>query len=97
MPYILLTGVTASVVLSSLGLGILLYVGRSGRKSPYWFPIFLWVLHTFVFYTTNLIFRLVDGYTGPSHFFSLWSMLVSIQAVLSVIGVSIVKERMDDG
>jgi hypothetical protein len=95
MTQALLFATTVSAVTAIVALLLLVYVGWDQRKSPYWYPMTFWVLHSAIFYTTNVIARLVVGYSMPTAFFSLWGTVVFLQAFVSIGAVTVVKLRMD--
>lgn len=95
MTQALLFSTTVAAVLSIVALLLLLYVGWEYRKSPYWYPMTFWVVHSSIFYTTNVIARLIVGYSTPTAFFSLWGVVIYLQAFVSIGAVTIVKLRMD--
>lgn len=91
----LLSGTTAAAILSVIALLLLLYAGWQKRKSPYWYPMTFWVAHVALFFVSNVTVRIFYGYTFPTVTFSGWGIAIYLQALVSIVGITIVKLSMD--
>lgn len=93
--HVLLSATTVAAVLGVLAFVGLLLIGSQRRRSPYWYPMIMWVGHASAFFVVNVCARLFVGYEMPSVFFSSWGVGIYLQAFISMIAVTIVKYRMD--
>lgn len=93
--HVLLSATTVAAVLGLLALAGLLLIGAQRRRSPYWYPMVLWVAHASAFFCANVTVRVFTDYVYPSVLFSSWGVVIYLQAFISMIAVTIVKFRMD--
>lgn len=88
-----MTGVNALLAVAALG--ALVVVARRRKRSPYWWPVFLWVVHASLFWGVLATVRLCCGYEGPSPWATFWAAVVFAHAFVGVVGNVAVKMRMD--
>lgn len=55
--------------------------------------VLYWLLNVSIFWIINTGARLIFGYQGGSPIFTQWSRIIYLQAVLSIIGIYIVRKR----
>ncbi len=78
------------LVLATVGFGLVLaWAVRGGRIHPgrlrYGCTLLLWLAHTMVYYAVMVMRD--NGQVGDSDLFSWWSLIVRLQALVSIIGV----------
>lgn len=93
--HVLLSATTAAALLGLISLAALLTMGMLRKRSPYWYPMIFWLAHATIFFWVNLWVRLTDGYTFPSVLFSSWSVVIYLQAFVSMLALTMIKFRMD--
>ena len=91
----LLSGTTTAAILAVIATVLLLYAGHKKQKSPYWYPMTFWVAHVALFFVSNVTVRIFYGYTFPTVTFSGWAIAIYLQAIVSIVGITIVKLSMD--
>lgn len=91
----LLSGTTVAAVAAVGALALLLYVGHNRERSPYWYPMVFWVAHGAAFYVSNVTVRVFFDYGHPTVLFSSWGVIIFLQAFISILGVTLLKIRMD--
>lgn len=84
-----------ALVLATMFWTVVAALLRTGRHRTYTIGpvIVLWCLHVAAFWTVSAVRKLFFGYVGPSSTMTYWSIIIYVQAGLSILGMLILARQ----